>query len=118
MVDIHCHILPAVDDGAKSWDIAVDMCRMALADGIEHIVATPHANDEYRYDRAAHSALLSELSQHIGGKPKLSLGCDFHLSFENLRDVFIHPERYTIHDTKYLLVELSDYSVPPAVTTS
>ena len=34
MIDIHCHLLPEVDDGAKSWEIALEMCRMAAADGI------------------------------------------------------------------------------------
>jgi protein-tyrosine phosphatase len=118
MVDIHCHILPAVDDGAKSWDIAIKMCQMAAADDIDHIVATPHANDEFRYDRESHANLLAQLSERIGGSPKLSLGCDFHMSFDNLKDVMDHPGRYTIDDTKYLLVELSDYSVPPAVSTN
>ena len=118
MVDIHCHILPAVDDGAKSWDIAMKMCQMAAADGIEHIVATPHANDQFRYNREAHAALLAELSERAGGNPKLSLGCDFHMSFDNLKDVMEHPGRYTIDSTRYLLVEMSDYSIPPAMTTN
>lgn len=118
MIDIHCHLLPGVDDGAKSWEISVKMCQMAAADGIEHIVATPHANDEFRYNRESHANLLAQLSERIGGNPKLSLGCDFHMSFDNLKDVMDHPGRYTIDSTKYLLVELSDYSVPPAVSTN
>ena len=51
MVDIHSHILPEVDDGAQSWEMAEHMCQMAARDGIEHMVATPHANGEYHYDR-------------------------------------------------------------------
>ena len=43
MIDIHCHLLPDVDDGAKSWEVTLEMCRMAAADGTTHIVATPHA---------------------------------------------------------------------------
>ena len=54
MVDIHSHILPGVDDGAKSWEMAVEMCQMAAADGITHMVATPHANDEFAYDLQQH----------------------------------------------------------------
>jgi protein-tyrosine phosphatase len=50
MVDIHCHILAEVDDGPKSWDVSEQMCRMAKADGVDHIVATPHANHRYAYD--------------------------------------------------------------------
>jgi protein-tyrosine phosphatase len=112
VIDIHCHILAEVDDGPKSWDVAEEMCRMAAADGIEHIVATPHANDRYHYDREFLSRTLDYLRQRIGPTPSLSLGCDFHLSYENLQDVMRVPERYTIASTRYLLVELSNYSVP------
>ena len=118
MVDIHCHLLPNVDDGPSSWDVCLQMCEMAQADGIEHIVATPHANDEFRYDREALSRMLEELSQRVSGKLRLSLGCDFHLSYENLVEVLRNPSQYTISGTNYLLVELSDFSVPPSVSQS
>jgi protein-tyrosine phosphatase len=41
-VDIHCHVLPELDDGASSWDQALAMAEMAVADGIATIIATPH----------------------------------------------------------------------------
>jgi protein-tyrosine phosphatase len=113
MVDIHCHILPEVDDGASSWEIAEEMCRMAAADGIEHIVATPHANYEYPYDREQNAAALERLRGLLGDSVSLSLGCDFHLSYDNVTDALAHPERYTIEGGGYLLIELSDYSIPP-----
>ena len=116
MVDIHSHILPEVDDGAQSWEMAVHMCHMAAQDGIEHMVATPHANGEFAYDRKWLRGLLDDLRQRTGGKPKLSLGCDFHFSYENLESLAQTPHRFTIEDTSYLLVEFSDFSVPPAVT--
>jgi protein-tyrosine phosphatase len=115
MIDIHCHILAEVDDGPKTWDVAEEMCRMAVADGIEHIVATPHANDRYHYDREFLSRLLDYLRQRIGVAPRLSLGCDFHLSYENLQDVMLFPDRYTIDGTRYLLAELSNYGVPAQI---
>ncbi len=115
MIDIHCHILPEVDDGPKTWEVSEAMCRMAAADGIEHIVATPHANDRYHYDREYLSQLRDELQTRIGPAPRLTLGCDFHFSYENLQDVLVRPERYCIDRTNYLLVELSNYSVPTQV---
>src|SRR6185369_7660849 len=42
MIDLHCHILPGVDDGARTLDEAVAMCRMAAADGCKAMIATPH----------------------------------------------------------------------------
>ena len=115
MVDIHCHILPEVDDGAKTWDVAVEMCHMAQRDGIEHVVATPHANEEYRYDREQHEERLARLRELISGAIQLSLGCDFHLSYENIRDALKNPGRYCIGNSPYLLVEFSDFSLPPNV---
>ncbi len=112
MVDIHSHILPEVDDGPKSWDVSVAMCRMAAADGITHMVATPHANDRYHYDREYLQGLVARLQELIGDAPKLSLGCDFHLSYDNLQDAIAHPTRYVIDSTRYLLVEFSNYGIP------
>jgi protein-tyrosine phosphatase len=88
------------------------MCRAAAADGITHMVATPHANDKYHYDREHLQGLLAQLQQRIGDAPKLSLGCDFHLSYDNIQDVLANPARYVIGETRYMLVELSNYSVP------
>ena len=63
VVDIHSHILPEVDDGPKSWDVSVAMCRAAAADGITHMVATPHANDRYKYDREHLTGVLAKLQE-------------------------------------------------------
>jgi protein-tyrosine phosphatase len=115
VIDIHCHILAEVDDGPKSWDVAEEMCRMAAADGIEHIVATPHANDRYPYDREYLAHVLDYLRQRIGETPRLSLGCDFHLSYDNLQDAMRFPDRYVIEGSHYMLAELSNYSVPPQI---
>jgi protein-tyrosine phosphatase len=116
VVDIHSHILPEVDDGSKSWDVSVAMCRMAAADGITHQVATPHANDRYHYDRPFLQGLVAHLQELVGNAPTLSLGCDFHLSYDNLQDVLANPARYSIEGTHYMLVELSNYSVPQQTT--
>jgi protein-tyrosine phosphatase len=115
VIDIHCHILPQVDDGSKSWDMSLEMCRMAAEDGIEHIVATPHANERYEYNRQHLASNLEYLRVLAGQTPRLSLGCDFHLSYDNLQEVLVAPERFTIEDTHYLLVELSNYSIPTQI---
>src|SRR5260370_17156662 len=93
------------------------MCRMAVQDGIEHIVATPHANDRYFYDREYLSGLLQNLQKRIGETPKLNLGCDFHLSYENLQSAMATPEGYCIANTRYLLVKFSNFSIPPQMNS-
>jgi protein-tyrosine phosphatase len=115
MIDIHCHILPEVDDGAKTWEIALEMCQMALRDGITHIVATPHANNEYVYDRSEHEERLNRLRGSAPAGLDLTLGCDFHFSYDNVEDALVHPERYAIGSSGYMLIELSDYSIPPSM---
>ena len=113
MVDIHCHILPEVDDGSRSWEMSAEMCRVAIADGVDHIVATPHANHEYNYDRAELTQRLGRLQDIVGGKLKFSLGCDFHFSFENISDALKNPAKYCIGNTHYLLIEFSDFAIAP-----
>jgi protein-tyrosine phosphatase len=115
MIDIHCHILPAIDDGAKSWDIALQMCAMAWNDGITQTVATPHSNEVYQYDRATFAEVVQKLNNATGNKPEVGLGCDFNFNYENIQDLMKEPGRFTIATTPYLLVEFSDFSIPPSV---
>ncbi len=44
MIDLHCHLLPAIDDGAQTMDEALELARIAVADGITHSVMTPHVH--------------------------------------------------------------------------
>jgi protein-tyrosine phosphatase len=52
MLDIHCHILPGVDDGPRSLDEALAVARFCERDGITHIVATPHCHHQLHLLRA------------------------------------------------------------------
>jgi protein-tyrosine phosphatase len=113
MVDIHCHILPALDDGAVENSVSREMAAMAARDGITHMVATPHSNYRYRFDPEVNRRKRDELQQEIGGSPQLLLGCDFHLSYENLEAVRTDPERFTINGKQYLLVEFAEMNIPP-----
>jgi protein-tyrosine phosphatase len=113
MVDIHCHILPALDDGAVDLAVSREMAAMAAADGITHVVATPHSNYRYQFDPDTNRRKRDELRQHIGDSPTLLLGCDFHLSYENLEMARTDATRFTINGLQYLLVEFADSVIPP-----
>src|SRR5713226_768810 len=114
MVDIHCHILPALDDGANSLDEALEMAEMAIEDGITHVVATPHANGEYRFDSDLVRERRSELQATLGDRLTLGIGCDFHLSVENLEEIRASPTKFSINHKRYLLVEFADFAIPPS----
>ena len=90
MIDLHCHILPFVDDGAASWEIAEQMCQVALDDGITHIVATPHANSQFEYRREDLSKRLMELQTRV---EHLLFGMTTELK---LHPIITHPERNPI----------------------
>jgi protein-tyrosine phosphatase len=113
MIDIHCHILPGLDDGAKSLEEALQMAEMAIEDGITHVVATPHANGEYIFDSNLVRERRNELQSRLGNRLTLGTGCDFHLSVENLETIRSSPKKYSINQKRYLLVEFADFAIPP-----
>ena len=48
----------------------------------------------------------------------LGLGCDFHMSYDNIQDALDHPDRYSINGRKYVLVEFADTNIPETTTDS
>jgi protein-tyrosine phosphatase len=112
VIDIHCHPLSGVDDGAETFEVSVAMCKMAAADGITHVVATPHCNYKFDFQPEPSRQKLAELQAAVGDSPKLFLGCDFHLSYENIRRLIEQRGDFTINQTAYVLVELDDLFIP------
>jgi protein-tyrosine phosphatase len=115
MIDIHCHILPGLDDGPESFEMAAAMAEMAVADGVTHIIATPHASPDHPFIPNLLKQRRDELQQMFEGRLTLATGCDFHLSLENLHEIRSEPERFTLNQKNYLLVEFADFSIPPSL---
>ncbi|WP_082232884.1 tyrosine-protein phosphatase [Halobacillus massiliensis] len=66
MIDIHSHILPGVDDGARTMDDSLDMARAAAAEGIHTIIATPHhQNGTYTNFKHYITSQVAELNQRL-----------------------------------------------------
>ena len=59
MIDLHCHILPGLDDGSRDLEDSVAMARQAAADGIDVVAATPHIHPR-------HAVLIHELAERVG----------------------------------------------------
>ncbi|MBW4043817.1 tyrosine-protein phosphatase [Acidipila rosea] len=116
MIDIHHHLLFGLDDGSPDVETSVAMLDAAADDGITHIVCTPHSNDRYQFDPEVNQQKLDILRQASGDRVTLGLGCDFHLSYDNIQDALKNPTRYTINQKNYLLVEFADLMIPPTTT--
>jgi len=69
LIDLHCHILPGLDDGARNFEDSVAMARQAEQDGIEIVAATPHirADHAVRIDEIAQRARLLQTELEAGG---------------------------------------------------
>jgi protein-tyrosine phosphatase len=108
LIDIHSHVLFGMDDGARTLEDSLAMVRMAAEHGTTDLVATPHANLDYRFDPEQIAERIAQVEESAGGALRLYTGCDFHLSFDNIQDAIEHPRKYTIHQQRYLLVEFSE----------
>lgn len=115
MVDIHCHILPGLDDGPDSAEVSLKMAEMAIADGVTHIIATPHANSEYDFNPRQIQSCRDEIQSHLGDRLSILTGCDFHLNFENLRALRADPRSFTLNQGDYLLVEFANFAIPASM---
>lgn len=115
MIDIHHHLLFGLDDGPRDLESSVAQAEAAAADGITHIVCTPHANDTYAFRPDLIEERLSLLRERVGDKVALGTGCDFHLSPDNIEDAMLYPAKYTINHGQYLLVEFAEFMIPQTI---
>lgn len=113
MIDLHCHILPGVDDGPRTLEEAVTMCRMAAADGCEAMVATPHQRrgEWWNADRRALAALAGELQNAVGPGFRVLLGGEVHVDSGLLAEVEKLPDGgvQPLAGSRYLLIEFGSF---------
>lgn len=110
MIDLHCHILPGVDDGARSFAEAVAMCRLAADDGCEAMVATPHQRrgEWWNADRGQLAALADQLQDEVGPGFRVHLGGEIHVDSGLLDEIEKLPAGggvLPLAGSRYLLIE-------------
>lgn len=115
MIDIHCHILPGVDDGAKDWDEALAMARIAKADGIRTIINTSHFIPEGNFKTGEQLKAICEAFQEELVKANINieilLGNEAYITPDLVKKV-IDKEVFTIHNSRYLLIEFPFQGIP------
>lgn len=110
IIDIHSHILPGLDDGAKDMDEAIEMLKIATEEGIGGIVVTPHYEvgakaEQFEKYREVYEALETHISTYK--LPiKLYSGNEVYYS-ESIVELLQSGEVRTINQTRYVLVEFS-----------
>lgn len=117
MIDLHSHILPAVDDGAPDFETAVAMCHMAADDGCQAIVATPHLRHErwWNGDRALLQQRCDELQDRVGTRLSIHLGGEIAMHTESFDEILEQPESVvSLAGSKYLLLELDWQGLGPS----
>lgn len=111
IIDIHAHILPGIDDGAKNWDESRKMLEEAYGQGIRHIIATPH------YSRRGLTPHIYELADRLQDTareiaPDLETGLGQETFFhEGLVENLKAGKALTLEGSRYVLVEF-----PPEVS--
>ena len=65
MIDLHSHILPGLDDGSPDLETSLGMARLAVAEGISTMVATPHVNSTYPLDAATIGVAVGSLNAEL-----------------------------------------------------
>jgi len=68
MIDLHCHVLPGIDDGPETIEGSLELARAASAAGTRTIVATPHVSRRYPNDAATIARLVEELNRRLAAE--------------------------------------------------
>ncbi|MCT2534626.1 tyrosine protein phosphatase [Aquibacillus koreensis] len=116
MIDIHCHIVANIDDGAKNMDESVEMAREAVSQGIDSLIATPHhlngRYENYKIDIVEHVRLLNDRLVEESIPLKVLPGQETRINGEMINDLE-QGHLLPLNETSgYLFVELPSNHVP------
>jgi len=115
MIDLHCHILAGIDDGAQTDNDSLEMARLAVQEGITTIIATPHHRNG-RYNNPKENVLVkvAELNKRLVQEKidlKILPGQETAIYGEMIED-YDKGQIMTLNDTNYVFVELPSDHVP------
>ena len=116
MIDLHCHILPGLDDGAADLSVSTDMAKAFVADGVLVVACTPHILPGLYHNSGPQiRQATAQLQQHLDreGIPlRLVTGADNHI-IPNFVTELRSGHLLSLADTRYVLVEPPHHVAPP-----
>ncbi len=113
-IDLHCHILPKLDEGASTAEEAARMLLIARQDGIAGVVATPHIlAGLYNNTKEIINHAISELTMSANHFPIYS-GAEIRIG-RNLAARVADGELPLINNKRFMLLELPAYVIPPVL---
>ncbi|MDV7751307.1 tyrosine-protein phosphatase [Enterococcus casseliflavus] len=116
MIDLHCHILPGIDDGAEDLDASIAMAEKAISQGITHILCTPHHNNgKYCNPKPTVISLVSSLQAELDRRqlPLTVLeGQEVRITGDLIVDIQHDNVLFTDLDDTYILIEFPTMEVP------
>jgi len=112
LIDIHCHLLPRIDDGSKDWEESLELCEKGFRNGLEEIILTPHLMDFSKADHLIEKR--DQLTEKLIEKLKMSEEASALKLYKGF-EVFASEEilttselkKLTLNGTKYILVEFN-----------
>jgi protein-tyrosine phosphatase len=118
LIDLHCHILPGIDDGAGNLDVSLQMARAAVEQGITVVACTPHILPGLYHNtgpaiRQAIKQLQDALDEN-GIPLQLTTGADVHMA-PNFVAGLRSGHLLSIADSRYVLVEPPHHTAPPQI---
>lgn len=118
MVDIHCHILPGVDDGSPSLEHSLQMARMAVREGIGTVIATPHhANGKYDNPAGRTQENVKRLTVELKRQDiplQVCPGQEVRVYSDLISDMD-NGSLFTLNGSRYLLIEFPSHRIPPSI---
>lgn len=117
MIDLHCHLLPAVDDGAKTISMAIDMAEEAKKEGISEILLTPHHMDGEYINHKNKVIMLTDNLQKIFNDNNIDIlirpGQEVHLTGDLLKAIDNNDILFADGDSKrYVMLEFPHSGIP------
>jgi len=116
MIDIHCHMLHGIDDGARSLEDSLAMAELAVAEGITHMLVTPHhKNGKFVNVKSDIVRLTAELQKELdesGIDLTLFSGQEIRINGDLLSDIENDDILFLDEDDQYLLIEFPTMSIP------